>query len=133
MIKLVHAISDSNIGGAGRYLLTYLANCDRDRFSVSVLLPAGSRLTAEIEALGFRTFPIEGLAEASASFRAVPAITAVLRREQPDLVHTHAALSARVAARIAGVKKIVYTRHSVFPQKPYLTRGAGKWLNGVAA
>ncbi len=38
-IKLVHVISDSNIGGAGNYLLTFLKYVDRDVFDVSVVLP----------------------------------------------------------------------------------------------
>jgi len=36
-------------------------------------------------------------------------------------VHTHASLSGRIAARLCGVKTIVYTRHSVFPQSKKVT------------
>jgi hypothetical protein len=43
MTKLVHVISDSNIGGAGRYLLTFLRNCDRKQYDVSLILPRGSK------------------------------------------------------------------------------------------
>lgn len=133
MIKLIHAISDTNIGGAGKYLLTYLANCDRKEFNVSVIVPKGSRLISEIETLGFKVIQSDGMADKSVSFTAVMKLWAILRKEKPDIVHTHAALSARIAARLARVKKIVYTRHSVFPQKPYLTRGIGKKINGIAA
>ena len=48
MIKLLHVISDTNIGGAGKYLLTYLANCNRERFEVIVVVPQGSALIREI-------------------------------------------------------------------------------------
>ena len=50
--------------------------------------------------------------------------------EKPDIVHTHASMSAKIAARISGAK-VIYTRHSVFPQSPGITRGLGKAVNGA--
>ena len=41
---MLHIISDSNIGGAGRLLLNFLADYDRSRLQVYVLCPAGSLL-----------------------------------------------------------------------------------------
>ena len=38
MIKVIHVISDTNIGGAGTVLLTTLYNIDRSRFDVKVVL-----------------------------------------------------------------------------------------------
>ncbi|OQB13246.1 MAG: Alpha-D-kanosaminyltransferase [Firmicutes bacterium ADurb.Bin193] len=132
-IRLVHAISDTNIGGAGRYLLTYLSCHDRESFDVSVIVPKGSRLTDEIKKLGFRVVEAEAMADRSVSVFDILKLYKILRREKPHIVHTHAALSARIAARLAGVPRIVYTRHSVFPQKKYLTSGLGKRINGFAA
>ncbi len=132
MIKLIHVISDTNIGGAGKYLLTYLANCDRNAFDVSVIVPADSRLIPEIDSLGFKTITCDGMADKSMDFAAVSALRRIFRAEKPDIVHTHAVLSARIAARLAGAIKVIYTRHSVFPQKAYLTKGVGKGLNGLA-
>ena len=40
MIKVIHVISDTNIGGAGTVLLTTLYNIDRSRFDVKVVLRA---------------------------------------------------------------------------------------------
>ena len=54
MIKVLNIISDTNIGGAGRALLNYLAHSDRTEFVNSVIVPKGSKLTARIEALGVR-------------------------------------------------------------------------------
>ncbi len=41
---MLHIISDTNIGGAGRLLLNFLADYDRSRLQVYVLCPAGSLL-----------------------------------------------------------------------------------------
>ena len=56
--KIIHVISDSNIGGAGRYLLNYLRNCDRDIYDVKIVLPTNSLLKEEIVILGFDIFEI---------------------------------------------------------------------------
>jgi glycosyltransferase involved in cell wall biosynthesis len=47
------------------------------------------------------------------SFRAgdVERFREMFSREKPDIVHTHATLSARVGARLAGVRTILSTRH----------------------
>ena len=52
MIKVIHVISDTNIGGSGTVLLTTLRNIDRSKFEVKVVLPAGSKLIPRIDALG---------------------------------------------------------------------------------
>ena len=38
MIKVLHILSDSNIGGAGTYVKTLIKNYDRTKFDLSVLV-----------------------------------------------------------------------------------------------
>lgn len=128
--KILHIISDSNIGGAGRYLLTYLENCDTQNFDVGVVIPVNSKLKPEIEKLGFKFHEIEGLAEKSFSKIAVKSLKKLFYSLKPDIVHAHACLSARVAAKLCGVKAVFYTRHSVFPQSKKLTNPIGRMING---
>ena len=122
MIKVIHVISDTNIGGAGTVLLTTLYNIDRSRFDVKVVLPAGSALTPRIDALGFETVATAGGADKSLDFSAVREYMRIFKREKPDIVHTHAAMAARIAAWLCGVKVRIHTRHSTFAPKPALTR-----------
>jgi len=110
--KILSVISDSNIGGAGKLLLTFLANIDREMFEHAVVLPKGSLLVPEIEKIGIRTIEIEGIADKSFGIGAVQKLSALYKEEKPHIVHTHAALSARVAAKINKLK-VVHTRHSV--------------------
>jgi len=42
MIKVLHVLTDSNIGGAGTYVATCLEYCDKSRVRQTVLLPRGS-------------------------------------------------------------------------------------------
>ena len=128
--KIIHVISDSNIGGAGRYLLNYLENCNRDVFIVKVVIPTYSLLKNEISMLGFEIFEIDGLAEQSYSKTAVENLKRIFKEEKPDLVHAHACLSARIAAKKCGAK-IVYTRHTDAAVGKKLKNPIGKFINKI--
>lgn len=129
MPKVIHVISDSNIGGAGKYLLNYLENCDRKIFEIKVVVPFNSKLIEEISKLGFEYFEIDGLAEQSYNKIAVKQLTEIFKSEKPDIIHAHACLSARIAAKKTKCKAI-YTRHTDAPPSKKLTNYVGKLLNG---
>ncbi|GHU59709.1 glycosyl transferase group 1 [Clostridia bacterium] len=126
-MKIIQVISDSNIGGAGRYLLTFFQGVDKNNFGV--YLPKGSKLIPEIERLGVFYRELDYIAEKSFDRRAVAELRRLLRADAPDIVHTHAAMSARIAAKFTKAK-IVYTRHSVFEPAPRLTKFPLKQVNG---
>ena len=48
-IKILNIISDTNIGGAGKCIITYCKNRNNEKFDVSVLMPQNSLLKPEIE------------------------------------------------------------------------------------
>ena len=130
MTRIIHVISDSNIGGAGKYLLNYLENCDRNSFKVKVVVPIKSKLIEEISNLGFEYFEIDGLAEQSYNKIAVKKLIEIFKNEKPDIVHSHACLSARIAARKCK-SKIIYTRHTDAEPSKKLTNPIGKFINGL--
>ena len=130
MTKVIEVISDTNIGGAGKILLAFLKNYDRSSFNIEVVLPKGSQLQAEIEKLAVSCTPIEGMFDKSFSRADTKKLYALFCEKKPDVVHTHASFSARVAARKYGGCKIVATRHSVFDQPAYKKRFPVKNLLG---
>ena len=130
MTRIIHIISDSNIGGAGRCLVNYLRCRDRSRFAVSVILPRGSLLIPEIAALDVPFFEVDGIAERSFSPAAVRELSRILKTECPHIVHTHGSFSGRIAAKLRGCR-IVYTRHSAFPVSEKLRSGLFHHLNGL--
>lgn len=130
MIKITEVSTDTNIGGAGRVLLILLKELDRKKFEVSVILPRNSLLKPEIEKLGVRITEVPGIADKSLDMPSIMRLKKVFDKEKPDIVHTHASMSARIAARISGAK-VVYTRHSVFPPPDSISRGIGKKINGI--
>ena len=50
-MKILHVLTDRNIGGAGRWLLYYLKYHNREKFAVKVVLPHDSLLVAAVQAL----------------------------------------------------------------------------------
>ncbi len=128
--RIIEVSTDTNIGGAGKCLITLLKNFDYEKFDVKVILPPKSLLKPEIDALGTEVIEVEGIADKSLDFKAIKELKQIFEKEKPDLVHTHASMSARIAAKRAGAK-VVYTRHSVFPQSKRLTTFPGKQINGL--
>lgn len=130
VIKILNVISDTNIGGAGKCVLTFLKYYSKDEFDLAVVIPKNSLLKPEIEKLGARCIEVDALADKSLDFKAVSRLLKIFKAEKPDVIHCHAAMSARIAGRLYKRAKIVYTRHSVFEPSPTISRGIGKRING---
>lgn len=127
-IRVLHIISDTNIGGAGHYLINYLKFHDRERFAPSVALPRGSLLVPKLQELGTPLIELDGLRDKSFDPSAIRLLREAVRQAEAQIVHTHGALSGRIAARQVGAK-VVFTRHCAFPVPGYLKKGPGRWLN----
>ncbi|TYP57817.1 glycosyltransferase family 4 protein [Thermosediminibacter litoriperuensis] len=109
MRRVLHVITDTNIGGAGRYLLNLLSAWDIDRYDIAVACPAGGELEKRLKSLGVRVFPLDG-GEKSFRISHVRELLRIIAREKIDLVHTHASLSGRIAGRLSGCR-VILTRH----------------------
>ena len=60
MIRVVEAITDTNIGGAGRHLLNRIKNSDKSKFEYIVVLPKRSALIPLLEKAKINFFVIDG-------------------------------------------------------------------------
>ena len=128
MIRILNIISDTNIGGAGRVILNYLRYADRNKFETLVAIPRGSLLKPLLEEAHVTVYEVDGMADCSYASEDVKALQTLIRRVKPDLVHTHGALSGRIAAKRCHVP-VVYSRHSAFPVPAKLKYPPGRWVN----
>lgn len=110
-MKILHVLTDRNIGGAGRWLLYYLKYHNREKFAVKVVLPHDSLLVAAVQALDVPVLAMEEMEDKSFDRKAFKALAKIFRAERPDIVHTHASMTARMAARRARVPYIINTKH----------------------
>ena len=109
-MRVLHIITDSNVGGAGILLSNLTAGLETRGISCPVLLPRGSRLTGILKQSGAEVNEID-MTERSFFPRDMLRIAHEIKRFSPDAVHTHACLTGRIAARICGIKSIFNTRH----------------------
>lgn len=129
MIKLIHVLSDMKIGGAGRWLLNLMKEIDREAFAVKVVLPRGSMLISKMNQLGIAVIEIDGNFDKSFDMKAVKYFSGLFKEEKPDIVHTHASLSARIGARLAGVRASVNTKHCIDLPKAGVKKSIDAWIN----
>ena len=129
-MKVLEAISDTNIGGAGRLLLTRLKESDREKIDTLVALPRGSRLAKNIEELGVKLCFVDGCRDKSFDIRAVFKFIRLIRQVEPDLINCHGCMSARIAAFFCRVPLRLYTRHCTYPIPAYLKFPPIRWVLG---
>ncbi len=114
MKKVLHVITDSGIGGAGILVLRLLQYLDRTRYIPVLALPRGSLLTDRARELGVRTVELDMTGDRSFSPFDIPVFIRLLREERPDILHTHASLTARFAALLCPVPALFDTKHCAF-------------------
>ncbi len=131
MIRVLEAISDTNIGGAGILLATRCKYMDPCQYDITVAMPRESALTKRMRQVGVSVIEIDGCYDRSLDWRSVPEWVAVLKRVRPVIVNCHGCLSCRIAARICRIPVLIDTRHCAFELKPWMTHFPGKYVIGA--
>ncbi|MFD0569638.1 glycosyltransferase [Kitasatospora gansuensis] len=113
-MKVLHVITGLASGGAERQLELILRHLPgRHRCEVATLTNPGT-VAAALTAAGV---PVHDLAmRGNRDLGVLPRLTGLIRQGRYDLVHTHlyrAGLYGRLAARLAGVRPVLATEHSL--------------------
>lgn len=130
MLKIMHVLTDTNIGGAGIWLLNYLKSYNRQELEVFTALPPNAALADKIKELGTEIIEIDSIADKSFSVSAIKNFVKVIKDKKPDIIHTHASLSARIAAKLCGVP-VVHTRHCLEDKKSFLKNIIYRFINNA--
>ena len=115
-MKILHICA---IGGTAKILLLPQVNYFLSRnLSVEIACSPGPEVE-QLQQQGYAIHPIQIDRRISPipNLRSIYQLTKLIRQHQYDLVHVHtpiAAILGRIAAKLAGVKRIVYTAHG-FP------------------
>ena len=130
-MKILHILTDSGVGGAGVLLENMLTHSSLPKSCFAVVLPRGAAMAPRLSARGFRVFPILRGADRSLALRDLFRLVAVIRREKPHILHTHASLAGRIAGWLAGVPIRLATRHCAYKTKPGRHRFSA-WVHRMA-
>lgn len=132
MTNIYQVVSDTNVGGAGRYLLNYVENFSRDKYNVTVIIPENSMLKPLLDKFSDITV-IEApyMSDKSYDRRCVKVLKKIFLDGHAHIVHSHASLSARIAARQAKVGKIIATRHCIESKGKFPLSVVKSFLNNL--
>ena len=115
--KIIYVITKSNWGGAQKYVFELCTSLPPKQFAVSVIYGGEGALADKLAAAGVPTHSISGLwrdISLWSDFKAWWRLVEIFKREKPDIVHLNSSkiggLGA-LAARLAGVPKIIFTIH----------------------
>jgi hypothetical protein len=113
-IRILHVLSDTNIGGAGRLLYNLAESIDKRKFEFLYAFPNESELVKLFD--GSKIYTLSNAADRSFGIGAAREIISIVNNAQPHIIHTHSALFARIGAKLAGFDRarVVYTKHCVF-------------------
>jgi glycosyltransferase involved in cell wall biosynthesis len=129
-IKVCHVITKLELGGAQQNTLYTVTHLDPSRFEPILIAGVEGMLVEEARASGVRAHFMRSLDRRVAPLRdaaALAGLTRLLRKERPQIVHTHsskAGILGRWAASLAGVPHVVHSIHGFGfnPRQPRLAR-----------
>lgn len=119
MIRILHFISDSNIGGAGRLICNLISNMDLNKFETIVALPKGSALIAPLSSLPCEIIELDCAPDKSFCIKDVLKMRKVIKKTSPSIVHSHASLSSRIASLSLGIPSRIFTKHCSFGENTH--------------
>ncbi|MCR4431780.1 MAG: glycosyltransferase family 4 protein [Tepidanaerobacteraceae bacterium] len=130
MKRVLHVLTDTNIGGAGRYFINLVSAWNFGRYELLAACPSGGELERLLRNMGIKVFTISG-GEKSMKLQHIKQIRDIILSEKIDVVHTHASFAGRIAGRLSG-RRVVLTRHGLGAgKKDFFHRMAAKIVSIV--
>lgn len=114
--KIIFLVTKSNWGGAQRYVFDLATNLNHE-YKCLVAAGGNGPLLERLREFGVQTVSIPSLLRDIRAFSDIGALRELyilFKKERPDIVHLNsskAGLLGAIAARIAGVKRIIFTVH----------------------
>ena len=122
LVKVMHLIGSMDIGGAEKLTRLIIEALPREEFKSSVCcVKCGGYYADQLKEKGYPVYELIGIPKHSPvsiinSVKAFWRLYRLLRKERPDILHTHlfaASCLGRIAAKVAGVRRIITTLHGI--------------------
>ncbi len=118
-LRVIHVTWGLNVGGQEKLLVEFARHADRRRFELRFVSLGGRGVVAEeIEALGW---PVDVLGEPDGVRPGLALrLARLFRGRGADVVHTHddrPHVYGAFGARLAGVPRVIHTRHHSYPAR----------------
>ncbi len=115
--KVLFLITKATWGGAQRYVYDLVTHLPKEEFELVVAHGESGKLSEDLAAKGVTTYAVPTLGRDVSPFDDIVSFFKIwkgFRRGKPDVVHLNSSKAAALgalAARLAGVKRIVFTVH----------------------
>jgi len=115
--KIIIGITKGTWGGAQRYVYDWTVSLPKEEFEIKVVFGQKGRLVHELQKVGIQTSELPALGRNvsfGADLKSFFELFSLFRKEKPDIVHLNSSKMGglgSVAARFAGVHKIIFTAH----------------------
>ncbi|MDO8594886.1 MAG: glycosyltransferase [bacterium] len=115
--KIIYVITKSNWGGSQRYVYDLASSLSHTEFEVSVVLGGTGLLKEKLSTSTIATLPVSELQRDISvvkEIRSFFSLYGIFRKSRPDIVHLNSSKAGALgalAARIAGVRRIIFTAH----------------------
>jgi glycosyltransferase involved in cell wall biosynthesis len=122
--KILFIITQSEWGGAGRYVFDLANNLPKDQFEVMVAAGGNEELFEFLGQIKIKTFHLKRLVREINPIKDLAGyweMKRLIKNLKPDIVHLNsskAGFLGALAAHSAGVKKIIYTVHGFVFNEP---------------
>lgn len=129
--KILFIITKSNWGGAQRYVYDLAAALPKNEFDVRVAFGQEGLLAKKLKEVGISTLFLKALrrdVSVTSDVKSFFELLRLFRTEKPDVVHLNSSKASGIgalAARLAGVPRIIFTAHGwpFLEQRGILSRG----------
>ncbi|MCC9599515.1 glycosyltransferase [Stieleria sp. JC731] len=137
--RIAHISLGTDVGGMEKLLVEFAKHIDRTRFELSFIsLQKTGRLAEQIETYHW---PVHSMNKSDGlKPLLVTKLARKLRRIRPDVVHTHntaAYVYGVAAAKIAGISRIIHTRHGQrydhSSRQTMLFRQLSRWVEHIVS
>jgi len=115
--KILYLVTKGNWGGAQRYVFDLATSLPQEQFDVVVAYGDGDALAQRLNECGVRSIKVPYLGRDIGllkDVRTLGTLIGLIKSERPDIVHLNSSKMGglgALAARLAGVRKIVFTAH----------------------
>jgi len=129
--KILYLVTQSEIGGAQRYIFDLATNLKQSGYEIAVAASGNQELFSLLKEKSIVTYPLKHLVREINPVKdwlAYLEIKQLLRQVKPDILHLNsskAGVLGSLAGRAAGIKKIIYTVHGFVFNEPM--PGWQKW------
>jgi glycosyltransferase involved in cell wall biosynthesis len=137
--KILFVITKSVWGGAQRYVYDLATSLQKSEFTVSVALGGTGELTEKLRAAGIPVIPLQSMQRdlsVGADIGGFLSLYKIIRAQRPDTVHLNSSKAGglgALAARLRGVRRIVFTAHGwPFAEKRKVVWRTFAWLGSWA-